>query len=123
MARRRRPAPVRFAPPPQDLDLIRIVPEMALRFPEAYTAKENERRQDWCRRRGKHTYVRSVNDSLRQKVTEDGIRYFRVEESLIWCWDCGESIERRLPVEVEITEPEYMALRTPVEPGYQGVES
>ena len=109
--------------PPSDPHQIRVVPELALRFPEAYTARENERRQAFCRNRRHHVWVRSVNSSLKSKVMPDGaFKRWRVEESLVWCWDCGALHNVRHLEDVPISEAEYQELTRKPEPGYQGVE-
>ena len=113
MAARRDKSAFRFPPPPSDPSELRVVPEVAGRFPEAYTAKENERRFTYCLNRRRHNYVRSVTTSLRQKVTAEGRKFWRVEESTVWCWDCGVQHPVRHLEDFPITKAEYERLRKP----------
>ena len=111
-------------PPPSDPHEIRVVPELAIRFPEAYTARENEKRRAYCQNRRKHNHVRSISISLKSKVMPDGsVKHWKVEESLVWCWDCGSIAPVRHLEDVPISEAEYEELRTKPEKGYQGVEA
>jgi hypothetical protein len=112
---------VELSEPPDELGSIRVVPEPAMRFPEAYTARENERRLAYCVNRRRHNYVRTVSTALRTRILDGEPRHWRVEQSHIWCWDCGTPHKVIQSVDVAISEEEYRSLKTPVPTSYQGI--